>query len=283
MRSDPGRPGFLYSVLSTQYPALASVCRLGLASRGNSNLSSDDILYALERGVNFLNWCGIPDGLSTAVAALGPRRRDVVVCVQFEARTAADAERELAAILGELNTDYVDVLTFYYVEDPGEWRQIAAPGGALDFCRAAQREGRVRLLGLTSHQRRLAAEAARSGLLDLLMIRYNAAHRGAEVDVFPVTDALGMPVVVYTGLRWGALLQVTPDDPPGFQVPRAPAWYRFALQSPSVTVALMAPDNRDELEEDLCVLDAPGPLSAEEYETLARHGLRVRRHAGSFP
>jgi aryl-alcohol dehydrogenase-like predicted oxidoreductase len=115
------------------------------------------------------------------------------------------------------------------------------------------------------------------------MIRYNAAHRGAEQQVFPLTDGLQMPVVVYTCLRWGALLGPTPDDPTGFVVPRAPAWYRFALQSPSVTVALMAPDNRAELEEDLTVLDAAGPLSAQEYEPLAAHGRRVRRHAGTFP
>src|SRR5262249_54837965 len=141
----------------------------------------------------------------------------------------------------------------------------------------------IRRIGLTSHQRQLAAEAARSGLLDLLMVRYNAAHRGAEQEVFPVTDALGLPVVVYTCLRWGALLRPTPDDPPGFVVPRAPAWYRFALHSPSVTVALMAPESRAELEEDLTVLEMSAPLSRAEYEQLAAHGRRVRRHAGQFP
>jgi predicted aldo/keto reductase-like oxidoreductase len=259
------------------------VCRLGLATRGGNHLTDDDVRHALDRGVNFLNWCGAPDALSRTVAALGSRRRDAVVCVQFEARTAVEAESELRQILHELRTDYVDVLTFYYVEEPEEWRQIMGPGGALEFCREARSQGQVRLLGLTSHQRPLAAEAARSGLLDLLMIRYNAAHRGAEREVFPVTDALGMPVVVYTCLRWGALLRGTPADPPGFVVPRAPAWYRFALQSPYVAVALMAPDNRNELEEDLTVLDVQGPLSPEEYQRLAEHGKRVRLHAGRFP
>src|SRR5262245_8718649 len=259
------------------------VCRLGLATRGNTSLTADDVHHAVARGVNFLNWCGVPDGLSRAVAALGRRRRDVIVCVQFESRTAAEATEELPRLLAELGTDYIDVLTFYYVERPSEWQEIIGPGGALEYCRAARRDGRVRLLGLTSHQRKLAAEAARSGLLDLLMIRYNAAHRGAETDVFPVTDALGMPVVVYTCLRWGALLRPTPEDPPGFVVPRAPAWYRFALQSPSVAVALMAPHNRRELEEDLTVLEAAGPLAAEEYQALADHGRRVRKHGGGFP
>ena len=141
----------------------------------------------------------------------------------------------------------------------------------------------MRRLGVTSHQRPLAAEMARGGLLDLLMIRYNAAHRGAEQEVFPVTDALGMPVIAYTALRWGGLLQPTPDDPHGFVVPLASAWYRFALQAPAVTVALAAPHDRAELVEALRVLDAAGPMDPEEYERLAEHGRRVRRHAGNFP
>jgi predicted aldo/keto reductase-like oxidoreductase len=259
------------------------VCRLGLATRGDTHLTQADVLFALDHGINFLNWCGTPDALSQSIAALGPRRREVLVCVQFEARTAAEAERELDRLLRELATEYIDVLTFYYVEELEEWRQLSGPGGALEFCHAAQRRGQVRLLGLTSHQRRLAAAAAESGLLNLLMIRYNAAHRGAEKEVFPVTDARRMPVVVYTCLRWGALLRATPDDPAGFVVPRAPWWYRFALQAPSVALALAAPEQRAELEEDMTVLHANGPLSAEDYAALAEHGQRVRRHAGSFP
>jgi predicted aldo/keto reductase-like oxidoreductase len=66
-------------------------------------------------------------------------------------------------------------------------------------------------------------------------------------------------------------------------VPRAPAWYRFCLQPPAVTVALVAPDHRAELDEDLEVLQASGPLPPEEYERLAAHGRRVRRHGGAFP
>jgi aryl-alcohol dehydrogenase-like predicted oxidoreductase len=115
------------------------------------------------------------------------------------------------------------------------------------------------------------------------MIRYNAAHRGAERDIFPVTDALRMPVISYTALRWGALPRATPDDPSGFIVPAPALWYRFALQSPSVSVTVAAPNNRAELEEDLEVLRVSRPLTEKEYTTLAEHGERVRRYAGRFP
>jgi len=264
------------------------VCRLGLASYGRTAITPDDVLAALGRGVNFLNWQGLAEGPSdgeaftTAVATLGPGRRSVVVCAQFGARSEADAATELHSALATLGTDYIDVLTLYYVERPEEWEEITAPGGALRYLRDAKRDGVVRRVGVTSHQRKLAAQMAESGLLDLVMIRYNAAHRGAERDVFPVTQLLGLPVVAYTALRWGALLRATPDDPPEFAVPRAPAWYRFVLQHPAVAVTLAAPQTRAELNEDLQVLDAAGPLGDAEYAALAGHGERVRRHAGSF-
>jgi predicted aldo/keto reductase-like oxidoreductase len=259
------------------------VCRLGLASHVDTDIGPADILHALDRGVNFLNWAGDAEVFIRTIANLGPRRESVVVCVQFAARSAKDAAEELHSILATLRTDYVDVLTFYYVESAEEWRELTAPDGALAYCRQARREGRVRRLGVTSHQRPLAAEMARSGCLDLLMIRYNAAHRGAEQEVFATTDTLGMPVIAYTALRWGGLLRPTPEDPVGFVVPAASAWYRFALQSSSVTVALAAPHNRAELDEALTVLHATGPMDAAEYERLAEHGRRVRRHGGKFP
>jgi predicted aldo/keto reductase-like oxidoreductase len=279
----------LHPFLVAPAPAFGlPVCRLGLASYGETDVTPDDIRYALGRGVNFLNWQGLAEGPSegdaycSAVASLGADRPLIVVCAQFGARDAADAAVELKSTVAALGTDYVDVLTLYYIEQLAEWQQITSTGGALPYLRDAQRDGVVRRLGITSHQRPLAAKMAASGLLDLIMIRYNAAHRGAERDVFPTTMPRGLPVIAYTALRWGALLRPTPDDPPGLTVPRAPAWYRFVLQNPAVAVTLAAPQTRAELDDDLRVLEAQGPLSDEEYAALVEHGDRVRRHAGRF-
>jgi predicted aldo/keto reductase-like oxidoreductase len=261
---------------------------LGLATRGNGHLDRDAVMAAIDRGVNYLNWCGHDDALRACIRQLGPRRRQVAVAVQLEARSAIDARRELDRVLGELQTDYLDVVTYYYVEHADEWDEITAHGGAAEVLQTARADGRVRLIGLTSHQRplaaRLAADASQQqpARLDLLMVRYNAAHRGAEREVFPTTTALQMPVVAFTCLRWGALLQRTPSDPPGFVVPRAPDWYRFVLANPAVAVALSAPDNSAELSEDLTLLDRDCPLDPAHYQTLQSHGDRVRLHAGDF-
>ena len=268
---------------------LPAVCRLGLATRGNTHLRPQDVEYAIDSGINYLNWCGKPDGLSKTVAALGTRRKDVVVAVQFKATGGEQAAREFDWILKQIKSDFLDIATFYYVESEGEWESIMAPGGAWRTLARLRQEGALGMIGLTSHQRKLAAGWARAvdrdtgaRLLDMLMIRYNAAHRGAEEDVFPVTDELGMPVVTFTGLRWNDLLAGTADDPEGVAPPSALDCYRFCLANESLAVALMAPGNRSELEQNLVLLDDWRAPSAGELESIREHGDRVRKNAREF-
>jgi len=259
------------------------VLRLGLATRGNTHLEAADAAHAVRRGVNYVNWCGHDDGLARALRERLVDREQVVVAMQLESRDARSAAQEIERSLRTLGAGRIDVVTLYYVEREQEWEEIAGPGGALEALEEARSRGRVRLVGLTTHQRKLGARWAESGKLDILMVRYNAAHRGAEQDVFPVTDRLKIPVVAYTAQRWGALPKKTRDDPPDFTPPPAREWYRFALAHPSVSVVLMAPANRKELEEDLILLEDWRAPNAEEFERLAAHGRRVRRHGGAFP
>ncbi len=274
---------------------LPAVRRLGLATRGNTHLRPEDVEYAVERGLNYLNWCGKPDGLSRAVAAMGARRKDVVVAVQFKSRTADEAKTEFQWILDQLRTDYLDIATFYYVESEAEWAEIIAPGGAWGALADLQRQGTLKMIGLTSHQRQLAAAwstihlpqsagepAAPRPALDLLMVRYNAAHRGAEQDVFPITRQGGIPVVTFTGLRWRALLEPTADAPKGFRPPSAAECYRFCLANPDVSVALATPGRRAELDHALTLLDDWTPPCQADMEALRQHGDRVRGCAGTF-
>ncbi len=244
--------------------------------------------------------------MSRAVAGLGRGRKDVVVAVQFKSRAAHEAEQEFSWILDQLRTEYLDIATFYYVESEAEWSEITGPCGAWEVLAARKRSGALKMIGLTSHQRELAAgwaNARRLGggaetagdanpcganpsgercRLDMLMIRYNAAHRGAEQDVFPITRKRSMPVVTFTGLRWRALLKATSDCPGGFEPPSAAECYRFCLANPDVAVALAAPGDRPELEHALSLLGDWRAPAEDSYEVMRAHGDRVRRHAGVF-
>ena len=267
----------------TTFPNGRRICRLGLATRGNTSLDRSSIEAAIDAGVDYLNWCGRTDGMREAIRNLGNKRRSVVIAVQLQSRTAPAARRELAAIKRDLHTDYIDVVTYYYVEAPAEWAEIIAPGGAAEVLEEERTRGTITTIGLTTHQRPLAAQLAQSGRIDLLMIRYNAAHRGAEEEVFPITRNAGISVVAFTCLRWGALLQKTPQDPRNYVLPSASQCYRFVLTNRDVAVALMAPDGERELQDNLSILNDCYELDQEGFDSLAAHGQRVRLHAGHFP
>jgi aryl-alcohol dehydrogenase-like predicted oxidoreductase len=223
--------------------------------------------------------------MSEAIRQLGPRRAKVIVATQLVVNDLSrdQMRRKIERTLKSLATDWIDIATLYYVESEREWNQIVATDGAIEALIEAKEQGLVRSIGLTTHQRPLAAQWAESNRLDMLMVRYNAAHRGAEIEIFPVTDRLRLPVTCFTCLRWGALLESTASDPAGFEIPAAAQWYRFVLSNPSVSVALMAPDNRDELVEVLSLLDDWSELPLDQRHQMEAHGDRVREVAGPFP
>ncbi len=111
--------------------SLPPVRRLGLATRGNTRLTRDDVWLALQAGINYWNWCGHEDGMAAAVRELGSRRNDVVIAVPMESRDKESAQRELEENLDRLKTDYIDVVTFYYVEHREEWQEIIGARGTL--------------------------------------------------------------------------------------------------------------------------------------------------------
>lgn len=265
------------------FPDSIETCRLGLATRGDTGLVPADCFDALDRGINFWNWCGYEDGMSRAMTELGRRRNEVFLAVQIQSTHRDGLLREIENYLRLLGADRIDLATIYYLETEAEWREHRSPAGVIEGLQGLKAQGVVRRVGITSHQRKLAAGIAQRGETELLMIRYNAAHRGAEEEIFPITDAAGIPVIAYTCLRWGELLK--PQGPPPHRMwpPSALDCYRFVLGNPSVAVALTAPNGRAELEENLSLLEDWRPPTEAEDQRMREWGDLVHRFAGAFP
>ena len=106
------------------------------------------------------------------------------------------------------------------------------------------------------------------------MIRYNAAHRGAENDIFPRC------AVRKSGDHQLYRHEVDVPAPPSERVarrgpdPYGGECYRFVLSNPSVHVALTAPKNERELDENLDALEQ-GPLPEEDDRFMRTFGDAV--------
>ncbi len=140
-----------------------------------------------------------------------------------------------------------------------------------DELEAVRQSGLVRAVSMSTHSRRLAAELAAAGTLDAIMIRYNAAHRGAEQEIFERLPASNPAVISYTATRWSYLIRRPRGYPKGERVPSAGMCYRFVLSNPHVHVCLTAPSNVRQLEENLAAV-RQGPLDEDEMAFMRRFG-----------
>jgi aryl-alcohol dehydrogenase-like predicted oxidoreductase len=166
-----------------------------------------------------------------------------------------------------LGTDYLDVLQLYWL---GKMSRFS-PAMEAEMVRIRQ-TGAVRALGVSIHDRPRAGRLAEDSALDVFMIRYNAAHPGAEADIFPHLARRQPAVVAYTATCWRKLLRA----PSGWtgKVMSAGDCYRFCLSSPHVDLVLTGPRDVKALRENLAALER-GPLSEEEQRWMRELGKKV--------
>lgn len=246
------------------------IFRLGLA--GDFGIDEDGVRAAMDSGVNLFLWTARRKGLDKPVrdALKGPRDEVAVVGFATLGFFGWGVRRAAESLLRSLGVEYLDVLLLGWL------------GVGSAFTSATERElvalresGKVRAIGASIHDRPRAGKLAESSPLDMLMIRYNAAHPGAEKDIFPHVQANKPSILAYTATSWRKLLK----KPKGWdgKVMTAGDCYRFQLSSPHVDVALTGPATRAQLEENLAAV-AKGPLSEDEQQWMRGFGRAV--HGG---
>jgi aryl-alcohol dehydrogenase-like predicted oxidoreductase len=226
-----------------------------------------------EWGINFFYWGAIRRRtMRDALRNLVRTERDrMVVALQSYDHLGYLMETFLNRGLSALGIEHADILIL------GGYNKIPSRR-VLDEAVRLRDRGIVRYLALSGHKRALFGEmAGRKDLpIDVYMIRYNAAHRGAEKDVFPHLPREMRPgIMVFTATRWGSLLKEK-RMPPGERPLTAPECYRFVLTNPNVDVCQTGPRSAREMEEALTTLNG-GPLSEDEMERVLKIGDHVYR------
>jgi aryl-alcohol dehydrogenase-like predicted oxidoreductase len=246
------------------------VFRLGLSASYRPGRPA--IRAALDRGVNYLFAYGFDNQMFKTLREVFPTRRDQLIIATGGYNWIlwhSNMRKVLEKRLRQLGSEYLDVFMFLGVMKPQQF-----PDRVYDEMVRLREEGKVRAIGISTHDRKFAGELAARGALDVLMIRYNAAHRGAETDIFPHLAAHGPGLVSYTATRWSYLLRRTKGWPKDKPIPTPGMAYRFVLSNPHVDVVLTAPYNARQLDENLAEI-AKGPLSPEEMTFMRQYGDAV--------
>lgn len=167
-----------------------SVSAIGLGCEGFIGLSEEDTRrqmdFAIAQGINFMDMYSSNPGLRTNIgkALVGYRPQFVIqghLCATWEngqyLRTR-DVDKTLAAFeeqLRLLRTDYLDVGMIHYVDDEKDFRCVFE-GPIIRLTLRLKQEGRIRHIGMSSHNPRVAIKAVESGLVDVLMFSINPCY-----------------------------------------------------------------------------------------------------------
>jgi aryl-alcohol dehydrogenase-like predicted oxidoreductase len=252
------------------------VGRLGVAS--SYGVPGTALEWAFERGVNYFFWGSRrTESFGAALKRLRPHRERFVLVIQSYTRLASLLSWSLERALRTLSFDHTDVLLL------GMWNK-PVPARILDAARRLKERGLARFLAVSTHNRKLVPRIAAGGDFDVVHFRYNAAHPGAEQDIFPHLVAAHRPGMVSftaTGVRSllgkGPLQGFLPGTrrlPKSERVPTAADCYRFVLTRPEVDVCMTGPANAAQMEQALEALRL-GPMSEDELAWMRRVGRMV--------
>lgn len=240
------------------------VGRLGLGSSYGAPTKA--IEAAFEAGCNYFYWGALRRSKMTNamrnIIARG-KRDDLVILIQDFRRSPKGVEKSLMRGLKKLGIDYADVLLL-------GWHNKPPKPKIMDAVENLRKQGAFRYLGLSSHNRPLFAELAKDSRFDIFHIRYNAANRGAEEDIFPHLPEDRPGIVIFNATRHMSLTK-SGKIPADEKRPKAGDCYRFVLSNPHVDVAITGPSKASHLEQNLAEV-AKGPMTEEELDWMRRIG-----------
>lgn len=261
-----------------------------------------DMDFAISRGINFMDiYSSNPDLRSNIGAALEGRRDGFVIqghlCTAWEndqylrTRDPRKTVDSFEAQLRQLRTDYLDIGMIHYVDSEADFREVF-DGEIIDIARRLKAEGRIRHIGMSSHNPVVARMAAETGIIDVLMFSINPcydllppdenvdslwadeSYASALHNVDPERERLyelcareGVAIDVMKVYGGGDMLG---DDSPLGRAMTPVQCIEYALTRPAVAAVMIGCKNRDEIAAAAGWCDAS---AAERDYTQAMAGL----------
>jgi uncharacterized protein len=149
--------------------------------------------HAFERGITFFDTANAyRDSEEKIGIAFAGMREKVVLASKTLMRGAEGAMAHLENSLRMLRTDHLDLYQLHQIAQEKDWYEVTGPAGALEAVMKAKAAGKVRYVGVTSHNLQMALKMVRSGLFDTIQFPFNLIEEGAKDELIGATREMGM-------------------------------------------------------------------------------------------
>jgi predicted aldo/keto reductase-like oxidoreductase len=205
-----------------------------------------------ELGINYYDTArGYTNSEERIGKALEDVRENVILATKSGRRKAEELLEELKISLQNLRTDYIDVYQLHNVSSHESWIQIKEKGGALEALYEARDEGKIRHLGVTSHDPKILADIVKEDIFETIMIPYNYLTLKPEEELLHLCKRRNVGTVIMKPFGGGAFSN-------------ANTALKFVLSKDYVDITIPGMMTKAEVEENFQVAVNPHILSQEE-------------------
>ncbi len=166
------------------------VSEIGMGCEGfaeNDGKNTKALLNAArEEGINYIDLYTSNPVVRTSVGAeLQGRREEFILQAHLcsvwkngqytRTRKISEVKAGFEEMLKQLQTDYVEVGMIHYVDSLEDWKNVLE-GPVLAYALELKKAGRIRHIGLSSHNPQAALAAVESGYIEVLMFSVNPCY-----------------------------------------------------------------------------------------------------------
>jgi len=227
------------------------------------------IQRAADIGINYFDTArGYQHGNNERMvgAALGARRKHVVLSTKSGAQDKEGLLKDLDTSLHELNTDYVDIWYLHGKGSPADIRD-----DMIEAQQLAKKQGKIRFAGVSTHggQPQLLPWLAQKGVFDVVLTSYNFSMDPAIEQAIATAAKAGMGVVAMKVMA-GGFRSIKPDDPLYKKLQQDGALLaalKWVINKPNLATTIPSMTDMDQLDENLKAM--AHPFSSGDEKLLA--------------
>jgi predicted aldo/keto reductase-like oxidoreductase len=213
---------------------------------------------ALDRGVTLFDTANLyMDSEEKFGRALAGERQRLVLATKSIKRDRAGVEAEIHQSLTKMRTDYLDLFQFHQVSQEDHLDAIIGPEGALEGVVRAQKAGKIRHIGVTSHSLEMALRLVKMDLFSTIQFPFNFVEEAAAEELHPACREANVGIMAMKPFCGGL-------------VDRAGVAFAYLRQYPDI-IPLPGWDTVEGVDEVLDLYEQENVVTPEDLAEMARY------------
>ncbi len=161
------------------------------------------LVKAYGEGINFFDTArAYTDSEEKIGYALSEVRKNIIIATKTFAQDKKTLLEHLEMSLGNLKTDYVDILQLH---NPAQIPDTEDPDGVYAGLLEARKKGMVRFIGITNHRMDTAIQAVNSGLFDTMQFPLSSLSSQADLELIDHCRKEDMGLIAMKAMSGGLI------------------------------------------------------------------------------